>query len=183
MEVSAYLKLFGPDTSLAFGGGRGTFGELLDGNTRCVKKGWSTPRRVWSSSCFAHAGRVESMDGQLRENRIGFVGSMSRPSTLWSLSQVSAMHLEILQELPLSAQVDDEISDNGREGKETGIESVRLNQGTAVTGIFQRVGRKYTWVAAITHSVIQYTSMMNVANQLIGISSAAEAQIVHVECD
>lgn len=93
------------------------------------------------------------------------------------------MYLEILQELPLSAQVDDEISDNGREGKETGIESVRLNQGTAVTGIFQRVGRKYTWVAAITHSVIQYTSMMNVANQLIGISSAAEAQIVHVECD
>jgi hypothetical protein len=52
------------------------------------------------------------------------------------------MYLETLQELPLSAQVDDEISDNGREGKETGIESVRLNQGTAVTGIFQRVGRK-----------------------------------------
>jgi hypothetical protein len=52
------------------------------------------------------------------------------------------MYLEILQEPSFSAQVDDDISDNGREGKETGIESVRSNHGTAVTGIFQRVGKK-----------------------------------------
>jgi hypothetical protein len=48
MKVSAYSKSFEPDTPLAraFGGGRGTCGELLDGDRRFVKKGWSTPRRV-----------------------------------------------------------------------------------------------------------------------------------------
>lgn len=47
-KVPEYLESFEPDTCLAqaFGGGRGTFGELLDGDKRCVKKGWSTPRRV-----------------------------------------------------------------------------------------------------------------------------------------
>lgn len=146
VQVSAHLKSLGPDTSLAraFGGGESSFGERLDGDIRCVEKGWSTPRRVWSSSCFAHAGRVELMDGQLRENRMGFEGSITRPSTLESFSQVSEMYFEILQELPLSAQVVDEISDNGREGKETVIESSRLNQGTAVTGIFHRAGMKRT---------------------------------------
>jgi len=69
------------------------------------------------------------------------------------------MYFEILQGLSLSVEVADEVSDNGREGKDTvtgqSSESVKWNQGTADTGVVQRVGNIWAWVAAITHNVTQ----------------------------
>jgi hypothetical protein len=46
-------------------------------------------------------------------------GSMTRPSTLESLSQVSAMNFETWQELSLSVEAVDEAFDNGRGWNET----------------------------------------------------------------
>lgn len=72
MEVSAYLKLFGPDTSLAFGGGRGTFGELLDGNTRCVKKRLvhATPSLEFKLLRPRRSSRIDGRTTAGKQNRL-----------------------------------------------------------------------------------------------------------------
>jgi len=86
-----------------------------------VEKGWVTPRRVSSWSCFAHAGPVEPKDGLPREYIIGLEGSTMCCSTLASFSQVSVMSFETLQELWLLSGATDEDSDNGRGGEETAV--------------------------------------------------------------